>query len=355
LSNIVLYYPEFKMSALFSRQAVNLFGQNNPLFFQTINRLPGCINQAKFRCFNWSNQLRFPEQKKKEDASNALFKKRDITFVTKLKETRARLNVSQKEVGKIVGASAHTLSDFETFTMSPTNWRKWQQRINPWVKKPIVPGQNERVKTPNVQVFDSMNKHRVTLKDSFNKDQHPSSETITLMAKKLGMEETSVYNWFSQQRVTKTWVRVKLEDPKYKKNVSKSVKEAMEFIDKFEKTRKDLGHSQQDVARSQYWPYAISTLTRFERLEVSEDQLVRYHQILKGWMTNQPQPKERGRKLFLIEKHRDHLNQVFKSGEENPSQAKLKEIADKTGISVKSLHRWFDNQRRLKTFRENKQ
>jgi len=354
LSNIGLKYPEFKMSALFSRQVVNLFGQNNPLFFQTINGLPGCINQAKFRCFNWSNQLRFPEQKKKDDA-NASFKKRDITFVTKLRETRARLNVSQKEVGKIVGASAHTLSDFETFTMSPANWRKWQERINTWVKKPIVPSQNERVKTPNVQVFASMNKHRVTLKDNFNKDQHPSSEMITLMAKEIGLEETSVYNWFQQQRTTKTWVCVKLEDPKYKKNVNKSVKEALEFINKFEKTRKDLGHSQKDVARSQYWPHAISTLNRFESLRVSEDQLVRYHQILKGWMTNQPQPKERGRKLFLIEKHRDHLNQVFKSGEENPSQAKLKEIADKTGISVKSLHKWFENQRRLKTYRENKQ
>ena len=343
------------MSALFSRQAVNLFGQNNPLFFQTINGLPGCINQAKFRCFNWSNQLRFPEQKKKDDA-NASFKKRDITFVTKLKETRARLNVSQKEVGKIVGASADTLSDFETFTMSPANWRKWQDRINPWVKKPNVPSQNERVKTPNVQVFDSMNKNRVTLKDNFNKDQHPSSEMITLMAKEIGLEETSVYNWFQQQRTTKTWVCVKLEDPKYKKNVNNSVKEALEFINKFEKTRKDLGHSQQDVARSQYWPYSASTLDVLESLKVSEDQLVRYHQILKEWMTNLPPPKERGINRILIERHRDHLTQVFKSGEETPSQAKLKEIADKTGISVKSLYQWFKTQRRFKrTFRKYQQ
>ena len=74
MSNIGLKYPEFKMRVLFSRQVMNLFGQNNPLFFQTINGLPGCINQAKFRCFNWSNQLRFPEQKKKDDA-NASFKK----------------------------------------------------------------------------------------------------------------------------------------------------------------------------------------------------------------------------------------------------------------------------------------
>ena len=102
------------MSAPFSRQVVSLFGQNNPLFFQTINGLPGCINQAKFRCFNWSNQLQFPEQKK--DDVNALFRKREITFVTKLKETRARLNASQKEVGKIVGASVNTLSSFERFT-----------------------------------------------------------------------------------------------------------------------------------------------------------------------------------------------------------------------------------------------
>merc|ERR1719385_630664 len=108
------------------------------------------------------------------------------------------------------------------------------------------------------------------------------------MANKLGTEETSVYNWFKQQRAAKTWVRVKLEDPKYKHNVSKSVKEAMEFINKFEKTRKDLGHSQQDVARSQYWPYTASTLDVLESLKVSEDQLVRSHQILKEWMTNLP-------------------------------------------------------------------
>merc|ERR1711978_565454 len=149
-----------------------------------------------------------------------------------------------------------------------------------------------------------------------------------------------------------------LEDPKYKKNVSKSVKEAMEFINKFEKTRKDLGHSQQDVARSQYWPYAASTLDVLESLEVSEDQLVRYHQILKEWMTNLPPPKEKGINKFLMEKHRDHLKQVFESGEENPSQAKLKEIAAKTGISVKSLYNWFHNQRksaRLRTYREYKQ
>ena len=80
-----------------------------------------------------------------------------------------------------------------------------------------------------------------------------------------------------------------------------------------------------------------------------------YHQILKEWMTNLPPPKQRGINRFLIERHRDHLTQVFKSGEETPSQAKLKEIADKTGISVKSLHKWFENQRRFKTYRENKQ
>ena len=355
MSNIFLKYPEFKMSALFSRQVVSLFGQNNPLFFQTINGLPGCINQAKFRCFNWSNQLKFPEQKKKSDV-NASLRKREITFVTKLKETRARLNVSQGEVGKIVGATNQTLSDFERFAMSPANWRKWQEKINPWVKKPILPSQNERIKTPNINVSDKINRHRATLKDNFKKDQQPSSEMITQLAKTTGLEETSVNKWFKRQRYTKTWVSTKLEDPKYKKNVSKSVKEAMEFINKFEKTRKDLGHSQQDVARSQYWPYSASTLDVLESLKVSEDQLVRYHQILKEWMTNLPPPKERGINRILIERHRDHLTQVFKSGEETPSQAKLKEIADKTGISVKSLYQWFKTQRRFKrTFRKYQQ
>jgi len=301
--------------------------------------------------------LQFPEQKKKDDV-NASFRKREITFVNKLKETRARLNVTQKEVGKIVGASAHTLSKFERLTMSPANWTKWQEKINPWVKNPILPSQNERIKTRSVNVSDKINRHRATFEVIFKKDQHPSSKIITQLAKTTGLEETSVNRWFKRQRSTKTWVSIKLEDPKYKKNVSKSVKEAMEFINKFEKTRKDLGHSQQEVALSQYWPYTSRQLESFEKLEVSEDQLVRYHQILKGWMTNLPPPKESGINIFLMEKHRDHLNQVFESGEEYPSQAKLKEIAAKTGISMKSLYTWFNNQRqsaRFRTYREYKQ
>merc|ERR1711876_77947 len=137
--------------------------------------------------------------------------------------------------------------------------------------------------------------------------------------------------------------------------MNKSVKEAIDFKNEFEKTRRNLGHSMQDVAHSQYWPHAKSLLNKFKILEVSEDQLVRYHQTLKGWMTNLPPPKESGMNRYLMEKHRDHLKQVFESGEENPSQAKLKEIADKTGISLKSLHKWFEKQRWLKTFRKKKQ
>ena len=354
MSNIVLKYQALKMSALVSRQVVNLFGQNNWLFSQTINRLPGCVDQAKFRCFSSSNQLQLPEQNKKDNV-NASFRKREIQFVNKLKETRTRLNVTQREVGKVVRASRPTISEFETFRMSPANWRKWQEKINPWVKKPIVPSQNERVRPPKVHVFDKMNRHRVTLEDNFKKDPMPSSEMITLLAQEIGLEETSVKKWFKRQREAKTWVSTKMEDPKYKKNMNKSVKEAIEFKNEFEKTRRNLGHSMQDVARSQYWPHAKSLLNKFKILEVSEDQLVRYHQTLKGWMTNLPPPKESGMNRYLMEKHRDHLKQVFESGEENPSQAKLKEIADKTGISLKSLHKWFEKQRWLKTFREKKQ
>ena len=75
-------------------------------------------------------------------------------------------------------------------------------------------------------------------------------------------------------------------------------------------------------------------------------------------MTNLPPPKERGIEIFLMEKHRDHLKLVFESGEEYPSQAKLKEIAAKTGIRMKSVNTWFRNQRksaRFRTYREYKQ
>ena len=92
--------------------------------------------------------------------------------------------------------------------------------------------------------------HRATFEVNFKKDQQPSSKMITQLAQTAGLEETSVNRWFKRQRYTKTWVSIKLEDPKYKENVSKTVKEAMDFINKFEKTRKDLGHSLQEVAHS---------------------------------------------------------------------------------------------------------
>ena len=138
--------------------------------------------------------------KKKKDDVNASLRKRDITFVNKLKETRARLNASQKEVGKIVGASVYTLSSFERFTMSPANWRKWQEKINPWVKKPILPSQNERIKTRSANVSDKINRHMATFEVDLKKDQQPSSKIITQLAKTTGLEETSVNRWFKRQR-----------------------------------------------------------------------------------------------------------------------------------------------------------
>ena len=71
--------------------------------------------------------------------------------------------------------------------MSPANWRKLQEKINPWVKKPIVPTQMERVRAPNVHVLDKINRHRATLEDNFKKDQMPSSQMIRLMAQEIGL------------------------------------------------------------------------------------------------------------------------------------------------------------------------
>ena len=41
-----------------------------------------------------------------------------------------------------------------------------------------------------------------------------------------------------------------MEDPIYNKNLKNSVKDAIATVEEFKKTRKDLGHSASDVARS---------------------------------------------------------------------------------------------------------
>ena len=91
-------------------------------------------------------------------------------------------------------------------------------------------------------------------------------------------------------------------------------------------------------------PNVDCTLLRTESLEVTEDQLAKYHQNLKDWMTNPPDLKESGRNRILMEEHREYLKQVFDS-DAHPSQDKIKELADHTGIRMKSLQGWFKNRR----------
>merc|ERR1719356_338177 len=185
-----------------------------------------------------------------------------------------------------------------------------------------------------------MEKHRGFLEGHFEKDPQPSSLEIADIAEKIGLEAKAVSNWFHHQRRAKTFVSTKMEDPIYKKNLKKSVKEAIATVEEFKKTRKDLGHSASDVAHSPYWPYTLSTLKKTERLEVTEDQLEKYHQILKDWMKNPPERKESGRNRILMEEHGEYLKQVFDS-EAYPSQEKIKQLADHTGIRMKSLQGWF--------------
>ena len=81
-------------------------------FLQTSRTLPGCLSQ--FQCFGWSAQLQIPKQNK--DNPNRAQLKKEINFVTKLKETRTRQNVSQVELAGLLGyPSDKLLCDFETY------------------------------------------------------------------------------------------------------------------------------------------------------------------------------------------------------------------------------------------------
>jgi len=319
-------------------------------FLQTSRTLPGCLSQ--FQCFGWSAQLQIPKQNK--DNPNRAQLKKEINFVTKLKETRTRQNVSQVELAGLLGyPSDKLLCDFETLQMTPANWRKWQEKIKPWVENPTLPSQDNRKLRSNVKAMHTLKDHRAFLEAHFEKDPLPSGTEIADIAEKIGLEAKSVRQWFVTQRRDKTFVSTKMEDPIYKKNLKKSVKEAIATVEEFKKTRKDLGHSATDVAHSPYWPYTLSTLKKTERLEVTEDQLEKYHQILKDWMTNPPERKESGRNRILMEEHGEYLKQVFDS-EAYPSQEKIKQLADHTGIRVKSLQQWFIKRRNQKSKMVNK-
>ena len=310
-------------------------------FLQTSKTLPGCLSQ--FQCFSWSAQLQISKQNK-GNPNRALLKK-EINFVTKLKETRTRQNVSQVELAGLLGyPSDKLLCDFENLRMTPANWRKWQEKIKPWLENPTLPSQDNRKIRSCVKALHTLKDHRAFLEAHFEKDPRPSGLEIADIAKKIGLEAKSVRLWFVTQRRAKTFVSTKMEDPIYEKDLKKSVKEAIAIVEEFKKTRKDLGHSYADVACSPYWPYNSSTLLRTESLEVTEDQLTKYHQNLKDWMTNPPDLKESGRNRILMEEHREYLKQVFDS-EAHPSQEKIKQLADHTGIRVKSLKNWFIHRR----------
>jgi len=324
------------MSFLLSKPSVTKF-------LQTSRELPGCLSH--FQCFSWSALLQLPKQNK-GNPNRALLKK-EINFVTELKETRTRLNVSQRELAGLLGYDKKILFDFEALGMTPANWRKWQEKIKPWLENPTLPSQDNRKPGSHVKTWHTLKKHRAFLEAVFEKNPQPSSLEIADVAEKIGLEAKTVKVWFDNQRRAKTFVSTKMEDPIYKKNLKKSVKEAIATVEEFKKTRKDLGHSSSDVAHSPYWPYALSTLSKIQRLEVTEDQLGKFHQNLKDWMTNPPERKESGRNRILMEEHGEYLKQVFDS-EAHPSQDKIKQLADHTGIRVKSLQWWFSN-RRMRT------
>ena len=58
-----------------------------------------------------------------------------------------------------------------------------------------------------------------------------------------------------------------------------------------------------------------------------------------------PGPNNKSRKRKLLAKHRAYLQHVFNVEGECPTSTRLREVADLTGISVKSLRNWFGHVR----------
>ena len=310
--------------------------------FETLQLPPAIWRQWKPWMENWICHSQ--ENASKKSSINAPLLEREIEFVTELKQTRAKLNVSQREVAEAIGASGWSVTSFELLKMCPATWRKLQVKIKLWMANPNV-SQDYKVKAPDVLVKDTINRQKVCLETYFEKDRLPSRQMFTQISQETGLEEKSVRNWFRVQNWQKTWISTKLADPNYEKSVDESVKKAIVFAKEFEKTRKDLGQSLSDVARSPYWPYCSSQIGKFEKLQVSEDQLVNYHQILERWMLNLPEPKESAKNRVLLDKHMDYLEQVL-FWEGNPSKEKLKEITETTGISYNSLVQWLNRRKR---------
>jgi len=260
------------MTALLSRPIFLLLAQKNSAFTQTIALLPGCLHNEKFRSFSWSLQhsnrhwkdnpyaplskseiqfaikvketrkrlnisqkevaeaigmsrsrvsefetLQLPpaiwrqwkpwmenwichsqENAPKKSSLNAPLLEREIEFVTELKQTRAKLNVSQREVAEAIGTPGWSVTSFELLKMCPANWRKLQVKIKLWMANPIV-NQEYKAKTPDVQVKNTINRHKVYLEAYFEKDPFPSSQMITQIGQETGLEEKSVRNWFRIQ------------------------------------------------------------------------------------------------------------------------------------------------------------
>jgi len=184
-----------------------------------------------------------------------------------------------------------------------------------------------------------------TLEEFFRQNSHPSSLEQAQLAKNLGLETYQVKRWFFTRRC---WVCNKLKDPSYLEKMSVSVKQAIEFSKEFKETRQRLGYSIRDIGvqsqgiEKQNWHTRIC---QFENLQVSEEVLLKYHILLADWMANLPGPKKKSRNRKLLAKHREYLQHVFNVEGEYPTSARLREIADLTGISVKSLQNWFGHER----------
>ena len=94
----------------------------------------GCRTLSR-SCLHQKAGSNLPDHRKKLKSPPT---KDEADFVAKLKETRIKLNVSQKELGDVLGVSQSTVTDFESHNMSKDNWTKWRKVVDGWLQNPTA-------------------------------------------------------------------------------------------------------------------------------------------------------------------------------------------------------------------------
>ena len=95
----------------------------------------GCRTFSR-SCLHQKAESNLPDHRKKLKPPP---RKDEADFVAKLKETRIKLNVSQKELGDVLGVSQSTVTNFESHSnMSKNTWAKWRKVFDGWLQNPTA-------------------------------------------------------------------------------------------------------------------------------------------------------------------------------------------------------------------------